>query len=589
MRELPTLAQRRERAILELDNFLCRECGATRIPSTEVSGIGNRGFVTGWRVEVQPLQAQRRMNVCVDGFFPFSAPRFQLVSGPPFLTWPHVEEDGMLCVGDETQTTDPSRPVEIARQLLVQSVFPLLRACENGGNREDFRTEFYSYWNATVPDGEPPIHSILSPKGPSRIVQIWRGQYFSAVGETEESVLRWLRNRYGNQKQFDVTESCCLVWMNQVLLPSEYPRRSSDVRGIAKSSGALELLEESAGKERRYIPVVLCSSSSNGPCFAAVTIRSVQKTGISGFRPGHAPSKILADRVLGSSASVNRAGVARADASWIHGRDQDARQSVLASRRIAIVGCGAIGGPVAVALAMAGAGHLMLIDPDSLGWANVGRHPLGAESVGLKKASELAKKLAQNFPHARFESRTEELRVVLEKEEGLLLNCDLVVCATGVWSVESALNAWHVSTKHPAQILYAWTEPHACAGHAVAILPDEACLQCQFTQFGEAKKIVTDWKGRSEQQEPACGAVYQPYGPIELSWVTALGTGLALDCLVGNIKASTHRIWASPKALLDAAGGSWNTDWIGENKARESGGFLEERRWERDSHCAICG
>jgi sulfur-carrier protein adenylyltransferase/sulfurtransferase len=383
-------------------------------------------------------------------------------------------------------------------------------------------------------------------------VQIWRGQYFCAVGETEESVLGWLRNRYGDQKQFDVTESCCLLWMNQVLLPSEYPRRSSDVRELAKSSGALELLQESAGKERRHIPVVLGSSSSNGPCFAAVTITSVQKTGIPGFRPGHAPSKILADRVLGSSASVNRAAVARADASWIHGRDQDARQSVRASRQIAIVGCGAIGGPVAVALAMAGAGHLML-------------------------------------PHARFKSRTEELRVVLEKEEDLLLNCDLVVCATGVWSVESALNAWHVSTKHPAQILYAWAEPHACAGHAVAILPDEACLQCQFAQSGEAKKIVTDWKGRSEQHEPACGAVYQRYGPIELSWVTALGTGLALDCLLGNIKASTHRIWASPKALLDAAGGSWNTDWIGENKARESGGFLEERRWERDSHCAICG
>src|SRR5271168_900544 len=120
MRELPTLEQRREQAILELDHFLSRECGAVRIPSAELLNIGTRGFVAGWRVEVQPLQQLRRMNVCVDGLFPFSAPRFQLVAGPPFLTWPHVEKDGTLCVGDETQTTDPSRPVAVARQLLLE-------------------------------------------------------------------------------------------------------------------------------------------------------------------------------------------------------------------------------------------------------------------------------------------------------------------------------------------------------------------------------------------------------------------------------------------------------------------------------------
>src|SRR6266853_1531359 len=97
---------------------------------------------------------------------------------------------------------------------------------------------------------------------------------------------------------------------------------------------------------------------------------------------------------------------------------------------------------------------------------------LGDDSVGLKKASELAKRLTLSFPHAQFESRTEELRVVLEKEPDLLMDCDLIVCATGIWSVESALNAWHIGGKRPANVLYSWTQPHAWAGHAVAIKPD---------------------------------------------------------------------------------------------------------------------
>jgi sulfur-carrier protein adenylyltransferase/sulfurtransferase len=597
MPDVSTLEQRRERAILQLDDFLCRECGATRIPDLDSAQIEARNFVAGWRLTIQPLQQPRKMNLCVDGLFPFSAPRFQLIAGPPFPTWPHIEKDGMLCLGDETFTVDPSQPVAVVRQLLVQMAFPLLRASENGSNREDFRTEFYSYWNATVPAGEPPVRSLLIPHGPSRRVRIWRGQHFAVVGEKEDSVLQWLKNLYGDQKQFDGTEGSCLLWLDKVLLPEQYPQRSSDVREIANSSGGAQFLSELVVKEKSPIPVVFGSSSENGPCFGAVIISNAKQTNVigrrvnsieAGFRPGHVPQKLAAERVLNSSTPITRKRVERADASWIHGRDQDPRQAALACRRVAIIGCGAIGGPVANELAMAGVGHLLLIDPENLIWANVGRHPLGADSVGFGKASQLAKKLTVNFPHAHFDSRTEEFGSVVEKEPNLLLDCDLIVCATGIWSVESALNAWHFSKKRPAGILYSWTEPHACAGHAVAVKPNDACLQCQFSPLGDPKKVVTDFGSEGPRHEPACGAVYQPYGPVELSWTTALASMLALDCLVGKISISTHRIWAGPKTLLDAAGGSWHADWIRERKEREGGGFLEERVWEKDASCSIC-
>jgi molybdopterin/thiamine biosynthesis adenylyltransferase len=597
MPDVPTLEQRRERAIVQLDDFLCRECGAVRIPDAEVLQIPGRKFVAGWRVTIQPHQHPRKMNICVDGLFPFSAPRFQLIAGPPFLTWPHVEKDGMLCLGNETFTVDPSQPVGMARQLLVEMAFPLLRASENASNREDFRTEFYSYWNAMVPVGEPPVRSLLSPHGPSRRVRIWRGRHFAVVGETEESVLQWLKNLYGDEKQFDGTEASCLLWLHKVLLPEQYPHRTSEVREIANSSGGGSFLSEMAAKEKRSIPIIFGSLSENGPCLCAVTVLNSQKTDVigrrvnsieTGFRPGHVPQKLVAERVLNSSTPITRAKVERADASWIHGRDQDPRQAALASRRVTIVGCGAVGGPVAIELAMAGVGHVLLIDPEELTWANVGRHPLGADSVGFGKASQLAKKLTANFPHAYFDSRTEEFGSVLEKEPNLLLDCDLIVCATGIWSVESALNAWHFREKRPASVLYSWTEAHGCAGHAVAIKPGGSCLQCQFSRLGDAKQVVTEWGSSGPRHEPACGGVYQPYGPIELSWITALASALALDCLLCKISNSTHRIWAGPKTLLDTAGGSWNADWIRGRKEREVGGFLEEGVWEKDATCPIC-
>jgi hypothetical protein len=113
-------------------------------------------------------------------------------------------------------------------------------------------------------------------------------------------------------------------------------------------------------------------------------------------------------------------------------------------------------------------------------------------------------------------------------------------------------------------------------------------LQCQFTRLGDAKTNITDCGKSEPKHEPACGAVYQPYGPIELSWTTALASALALDCLLGKISASTHRIWAGPQSLLVAAGGVWNADWISGTKEREAGGFLEERVWEKDATCPVC-
>jgi len=597
MLDVPSLEQRRQQAILQLHDFLCRECGAARIPDPEAAQIVGRNFISGWRLGIQPLQKQREMNVCVDGLFPFAAPRFQLIGGPAFLTWPHVEKDGALCLGDETFTVDASQPVLMARQLLVEMAFPLLRASESGSNREDFRTEFYSYWNASIPAGGVAIRSLLLPQGPSRAVRIWRGQHFAVVGETEQSILQWLKNLYGDQKQFDTTEASCLLWLNELPLPVQYPHRSSDVHAMAHASGGAELLLELAAKEKRSIPVIFGSVSENGPCLGAVIVSNTKRMDVvgrhinsieAGFRPGLTPRKLIAKRLFNGSTPVTRAAVERADAAWVHGRDQDPRQATLASRRAVIIGCGAIGAPVATQLAMAGVGYILLVDPAILSWANIGRHPLGADSVGFGKAQQLAKKLAVSFPHAHFESRAEEFGAVLQKDQSLLADSDLIVCATGIWSVESALNAWHIGGMRPANILYSWTEPHACAGHAVAIKPDDACLQCQFSRLGDAKTTLTEWGSVGPKHEPACGAVYQPYGPVELAWTTALASALALDCLLSKISSSTHRIWAGPKAMLEAAGGSWNADWIRDRKEREAGGFLEQRVWAKDLTCPIC-
>jgi hypothetical protein len=138
--------------------------------------------------------------------------------------------------------------------------------------------------------------------------------------------------------------------------------------------------------------------------------------------------------------------------------------------------------------------------------------------------------------------------------------------------------------------LYAWTEPNACAGHAVLIVRGGACLQCGFSLSGDCKLQVTEWpRDKKEQTEPACGAVFQPYGPIELLGTISIAASLALDALLGKATVAKHRIWAEPESLLSDAGGTWSEKWINGNLERSKGGFQEERVWERDPLCDVCG
>jgi integrase len=123
-----------------------------------------------------------------------------------------------------------------------------------------------------------------------------------------------------------------------------------------------------------------------------------------GFRPGAVPDTLLLARYFGR-AKLLRRPIERADASWVHGRGEDPRVARLRGKRVAVIGCGSVGAPVAIALAQAGIGHLIPIDFDRLRWSNVGRHPLGASYVGQNKAKALAEKIRSAFPHITVEFR----------------------------------------------------------------------------------------------------------------------------------------------------------------------------------------
>jgi hypothetical protein len=199
----------------------------------------------------------------------------------------------------------------------------------------------------------------------------------------------------------------------------------------------------------------------------------------------------------------------------------------------------------------------------------------------LPKAEALAKKLRRDLPHIReVKAIFADVEIALTQHREEFETADVIVCATGNWSANRAIADWRRASRSNQAVVYGWTEAHACAGHAVATVGPEDSFRRGFTATGVPLLAVTEWpEGSQLRQEPACGAVFQPYGPIELSYIAALVAETALDAAEGELLSPTHRIWSAPERQLDRIGGRWTQEWLNLNRSFARGGRRLEIPW----------
>lgn len=535
----------------------------------------------------------RSLRLMVDGDFPYSFPQIAVSPTPEFLSWPHLEKNGLLCVVPPDVTTNASDPIGVADYFLRRAVF-LIENIVGGDREEDFRDEFLTYWNACVESRAPNILSLVAPHGPTRDIVMWRGATSDVVADDRVALHRWLEHRgVPPQKIRDCHfESGVLLWLPRVLLPHEYPKTNSDIVRLARSNGhdLKDIWSRALSKPPTSLPVLLAAPGNGGICFAAVSLRHT-KNPFDGFRPRREPSKTIVDRYVSSGPRVQRHRVHRVDHHWVHGRDFDSDQDRLRKVRVAFVGCGSLGGMTAFSTAQSGVGHLVLVDPESLETANAGRHLLGIESLHKQKAAATRDRILRAFPHIDcVEAETGYLAPTSATLLARLAKCDLVVSTTGDWAAESFLNDHQRSTDGFPPVLYGWIEAHAAAAHAVFIKPDSACLRCGRTAKGRPRCSVTAWPGDTDmKQEPACGARFSPYGPAELTWAHALVVDAILAALLNPPDTSHHYSWIGHERTLKRAGGEWTAEWRSARGEIGRGGFTEDRPWTVDNRCESHG
>jgi len=591
-------------AIDSVDTFL-RRYGAAALPKEVVDRYKGHDFQAGWLVSITGTDATPlEVHVLLGPGFPYEAPRIALADPPPRLSWPHVERDGLLCIRSHAQPVPRENPEGVVEWFLGQAV-ALVRENREGGDAA-FRDEFLSYWRIAVSEsgGTVGFVSLVEPKGPSRRVCVWIGGQEGIVAEDKRMLEHWLSRtrKAGRDKKGERFFDGALLWLPAPLVPAEYPASAGEVRSLVDRAGpeARPVVETLLSGLPSSLWILLGMPSANGVCFGTVEVpdprtarraKGKRNPVSSGFRPGKIPAHILYDRYLSGGSSAVKSSVQRADHSWLHGRDRDPNQERLRSTRVAVVGCGSLGGPVARLLAQAGVGKLLLVDHDPLAWANLSRHVLGAWAVAKNKAAALAVEMEAAYPHlGEVSVRSEKLNVRAEDLIAKLGRCDVIVEATGSWAVSNLLNDLQQVIPCFPPVVYAWMEEQAAATHALVLKRGGPCLRCGVNASGKPAAPVTDWaEAPFGDQTPECGGAFTPYGAAELAWAHALVLDTVLAALLGGIDSKNHRVWIGSRTRLEAAGARWAASWMAREGDPGRGELRISREWSRAAACEVCG
>lgn len=487
--------------------------------------------------------------VLMDKDFPLTdlrvaVPEAAKKGAPP---WPHVENEGLLCLTARPANLTTARRLELA----VSDAVKVLQF-DDATRTAEFEREFLSYWNRRISNSVRKARSIIVAGGQTRDIVYTSYDGAPLFADDDESLRTWLGNLGISSSQTPIIPTR-LIALPAPLVPAAYPVTGADILALDADGTLASLIKAPAP-----LPVLLEGASATGQVFACTTLQGGDvKVLRKGFR---SVDRVPASRIVSMYAGLNvqNRAVIRHDAPWVHGRDHDPVAQSLMDKSVAMIGCGALGSEVAKTLAAAGVGQFYLVDGDRLMPENTSRHALGAQATGQLKAGALAAQLNRHYPHMKpAKGIDQRFEMLNDAERTILAQADLVVTAGLSPQVSLHVGQWLAILADAPDWMDCWTEEFACAGHSMAFLPGAPASALVDQAGRRLQNFTSDWPPETGTIiEAGCGTAFQPYSATDLLGTTAVSTRLALDLLLGKAPVPSHRAWLGDRALPIAQGAS---------------------------------
>jgi hypothetical protein len=543
-----------------------------------------------WRKKMRLSDREWIVDVGLPPHFPDEVPTACVMDWKELhLRNPHVMDDSSICTIPNSAAIDSNNPARLVRYVFDESELIL-----KGTSVNDFREEFTSYWNRSVTNHNQAI-LIVDPieelKNPFPAIFC---SGCICVASSAERLNRWVSNRTGQPSELKKEDIGVAIHLNSPLLPDAYPNTLAELVSLAEAndSPAAELIKEHLTNCLGNGLALLVQKEGDGVALGGIVftglglsqIKSLEFT--QGFRAGNVPADLLRKRgtKLIASSKVTRNAVTRVDHHWIHSRGGDGRD--LSKKSVLLIGCGSLGGYVAHLLSRAGVGRLTMTDNDRLGWENLGRHILGASSIGRWKAEALAEELTRELPHLEFKGIPKDWRDAFALNPNIFAEHDLIISTAGDWRCERPLNELARKTQMPPVFL-GWVEPYAIAGHCLVIAKKGGCFECAANTYGQFNHAIAEFNKTPISKEPGGCTHYQHYGPTALMPVASMIASTAVESLLDSPADSFLNTWVSSAEHFKSVGANLTDVWA--SKVSKTGYSRTFRDlWSKSVTCLVC-
>ncbi|GLQ87706.1 ThiF family adenylyltransferase [Dyella flagellata] len=458
-------------------------------------------------------------------------PTIRLLSRPSFVpsVLPHVDASGELCYfSPGSVVLDRYKPDDALWQCIHQAQIELDRLISDEAYRkQEFHKEFEANWAVgQSPEPSPLLLGEVSvTDGPIDCFQIGTDtEHWMIVSGDRDAVeklcatRRWPRCDPLGEKCWILKSSNC-----PSLPTSGLPSTVQEVLAWIKSwdPQVRKTIHDIWGKADylKHKSMIFLIQTPCGWCGFEVELDLARRKGCL-RRPTTYRQYLYGS---GGTRSIARTRVFNVSAEYIHHRNL--LKTGLQGKRISLVGCGAIGGHLALALAKLGAGlgsHgvLRLIDPDILQSENLGRHLLGLESIFEPKSEALRRHLLGQFPLLNIDAQQRRF-------DASDCACDLIIDATGEEALGEEINYQRLSLppRSRPQALHVWILGNGECTQAIwCDTKKHACLHCLRQEDAARTKRFDPIVTAPEVRVRGCEA----FTPYAIS-APLTGASLAID------------------------------------------------------------
>lgn len=532
---------------------------------------GSRSWVIDLPGDFSPVSWVR---LVLPGGFPVEPCRFE-VDPQLELKLPHVERGGKLCLGIDAHPGDLAAPQAAVLRGMEQlrSAF-LDRLQQPGWAEAEFHKERLTYWSLHCTDARRPtrvdgrlgrVHLDMTGLGAWAYGSVAgylhpgtrSGRFYRQVVACEAIDADAVARRHGWAHGTVIKGQAVIVRLPEDLswTPTSWPVNAKQLDDLleAATSGAAslgQLFERAQQDFKKYRGTHKFTTTATGrqvPKQHAVPqlfVLLVQSSAVYGYQVLPASGPTL------SGATIQPFEVQRMDPDWSLARDHGLGQlQARRSKRVLLIGTGSLGSVVAMLLARAGLGGMVLVDSQLMEAENTSRHVLGLQHAGHAKAPELADEIRRAVPGIDVKGvRTDALSWLtkLKPDEAF----DLVVDCSAERSIRQALTLLRATKLGHAPVIHAWLEPLCSAGHVVLSQADLPWpIDDPVNDRVNASDLSID---ETRVINPACSAGFHPYGAADVTQVAAFAVERILTAVDEPSTQSTVWSWVRSQAFFDA-------------------------------------